>query len=333
MKKNKDNGLSKENHRLLKSIINKKEFGIFVPLVVIFVISGLINPLFFGAQNLTNILFQSSFIFIIGVAMTFVLISAGLDLSVGSVLALGGVVAGLALLAGLPIWLSIIIGLLIGVAVGIFNGYFISTFSMPTLIVTLSMMYIARGIVEYLTRGNPVYPLPQAFNDIGQGRIAVTDGFGLPWPVVIAVVVGIIGHIILTRTTFGRAVFAIGGNLETARLSGINVKKVTMIIYIFSAVMASLSGIITAARLGSALSNAGTGMELNVIAAVIIGGTSMFGGVGSILGTAIGALIMTTVTNAMAMLKISVFLQKVIIGSIILLAVGIDQYNRKRSGV
>jgi ribose transport system permease protein len=331
--KNNLNGLNKNNNRIVKNILNKKEFGILIPLVIIFVGSGLVNPLFFSAPNITNILFQSSFIFIIGVAMTFVLISAGLDLSVGSVLGLGGVVTGLALLAGLPIWLSIFVGILLGVAVGIFNGFFITKFNMPTLIVTLSMMYIARGICEYLTRGNPVYPLPQVFNNIGQGRILITPEFGLPWPVVIAVFFGIVGHIVLTKTTFGRAVFAIGGNLETARLSGINVNKITMLIYIFSAVMASLSGIITAARLGSALSNAGTGMELNVIAAVIIGGTSMFGGVGSILGTAIGALIMTTVTNAMAMLKISVFLQKVIIGSIILIAVGIDQYNRKRSGI
>jgi ribose/xylose/arabinose/galactoside ABC-type transport system permease subunit len=333
LKKINGNDQSKEKHRFVKNILNKKEFGILIPLIIIFVISGLVNPLFFSAPNITNILFQSSFIFIIGVAMTFVLISAGLDLSVGSVLGLGGVVTGLALLAGLPIWLSFIVGLLLGVAVGIFNGFFITKFNMPTLIVTLSMMYIARGICEYLTRGNPVYPLPQVFNNIGQGRILITSDFGLPWPVVIALIAGVIGHIVLTKTTFGRAVFAIGGNLETARLSGINVNKITMLIYIFSAVMASLSGIITAARLGSALSNAGVGMELNVIAAVIIGGTSMFGGVGSILGTAIGALIMTTVTNAMAMLKISVFLQKVIIGSIILIAVGIDQYNRKRSGI
>ncbi len=319
--------------QILKSIVNKREFGIFIPLVIIFIGSGLVNPLFFGTQNITNIFFQASFIFIIGVAMTFVLISAGLDLSVGSVLGLGGVIAGLALLTGLPIWLSVIIGLLLGVAVGLFNGFFIAFFKMPTLIVTLAMMYIARGICEYLTRGTPVYPLPLAFNQIGQGRLALTADFGIPWPIIIAVVVGIIGHVILVKTAFGRSVFAIGGNLETARLSGINVRKVTIIIYVFSAVMASLAGVTTAARLGSALSNAGMGMELNVIAAVIIGGTSMFGGVGSVLGTAIGALLMTTVTNAMAMLAISVFLQKVIIGAIILLAVGIDLYNRKRSGI
>ena len=316
----------------LNIIFKRRESGILIPLVLIFIFSGIMNPKFFSYQNISNILFQASFVAIIGVAMTFVLILAGLDLSVGSVLGLCGVVSGYALLNGVPIPLAIAIGLLIGMGVGLFNGFIIARLKMPTFIVTLSSMYMARGMCEFLTRGEPVYPLPAVFNAIGQGRLMIGK-FAVQWPVVIAIVFALIGHFILTSTTFGRAVFAIGGNRETARLSGIKVVKTSIIVYMLVSGCAAASGIVTAARLGSALSNAGTGMEMNVIASCIIGGTSMFGGSGSILGTMIGALLMTTVTNAMAMLRVSVFLQKVVIGAIILIAVAIDQYNRKRSGL
>jgi len=317
---------------LLKNIFNKREFGILIPLIAIFVFSGIVNPLFFQAQNIANILFQASFVLIIGVAMTFVLIQAGFDLSVGSVLGLSGVVTGYALLAGIPIPVAIILGLLVGAGIGAFNGYVIGVLKMPTFIVTLATMYIARGLCEYLTRGEPVYPLPQAFNEIGQGRLQI-GGFGLQWPVIIAFSMAVVSHFVLTRTMFGRAVFAVGGNRETARLSGIKVTRTTIIVYMLSSICAAACGAITAARLGSALSNSGMGMEMNVIASCIIGGTSLFGGAGSIAGSVIGALLMTTVTNAMAMLQVSVFLQKVVIGAIIMVAVGIDQYNRKRSGL
>jgi ribose/xylose/arabinose/galactoside ABC-type transport system permease subunit len=316
----------------LNTLFKRRESGILIPLLVIFVFSGIMNPKFFSYQNISNILFQASFVAIIGVAMTFVLILAGLDLSVGSVLGLCGVVSGYALLNGVPIPLAIALGLLTGMGIGMFNGYIIATLKMPTFIVTLSSMYMARGMCEFLTRGEPVYPLPAVFNAIGQGRLMIGK-FAVQWPVIIAVVFAVAGHFILTKTTFGRAVFAIGGNKETARLSGIKVVKTSIIVYMIAAACAAASGIVTAARLGSALSNAGTGMEMNVIASCIIGGTSMFGGSGSILGSMIGALLMTTVTNAMAMLRVSVFLQKVVIGAIILIAVGIDQYNRKRSGL
>lgn len=322
----------KKSSVILDIIFKRREVGILIPLLIIFVFSGIINPNFFTYRNISNILFQASFVAIIGVAMTFVLILAGLDLSVGSVLGLCGVVAGFVLLNGAPIPLAILTGLLTGMVIGLFNGFIIAKMKMPTFIVTLSSMYMARGMCEYLTRGEPVYPLPPVFNAIGQGRLMIGN-FAVQWPVIIAIVFAITGHLVLTKTTFGRAVFAIGGNPETARLSGIKVVKTSIIVYMIASGCAAACGIITAARLGSALSNAGTGMEMNVIASCIIGGTSMFGGSGSILGTVIGALLMTTVTNAMAMLRVSVFLQRVVIGAIILIAVAIDQYNRKRSGL
>lgn len=313
---------------VIRRIFRQKELGIAIPLVLMFVIIGIINPLFFSIDNIINMLRNSAFVFIIGVTMTYVFIGGGLDLSVGSTLALGGVLTGMALLAGVPIWISIILGILACSAVGFLNGMFIARFKIPSFIVTLGMMYIARGIVQFLTRGNPVYPLPLKFNFLGQGFIA-----GIPVVVIVAVVLGVVGHIALQSTVFGRSVFALGGNRETARVSGINVIRISLITYVLNGFASGLTGILTAARLGSALSNAGTGMELQVIAAVIIGGTSLFGGSGSILGTAVGALLMSVIANGMVFLKVSVYLQAVVIGAIIILAVGLDQYNRKRQGM
>jgi ribose/xylose/arabinose/galactoside ABC-type transport system permease subunit len=321
----------KENRSLnmnIRRFFRLKELGIAIPLVLIFVIIGLVNPRFFSSTNIINMLRNSAFVFIIGLTMTTVFIGGGLDLSVGSSLALGGVISGLALLAGVPIWICVIIGTLMGSLVGYLNGLFIARFKIPSFIVTLGMMYIARGIVQFLTRGNPVYPLPEEFNFLGQGRL-----LGIPVVILVAVVLGVIGHIILTSTIFGRSIFALGGNSETARVSGINIVNISLITYVLNGTTSGLTGVLTAARLGSALSNAGAGMELTVIAAVIIGGTSLFGGSGSILGTAVGALLMSVIANGMVFLKVSIYLQAVVIGVIIILAVGLDQYNRKRLGM
>jgi len=321
-----ENGDEKRSlKKVVRRIFRQKELGIAIPLILIFVISGIVNPLFFSIDNIINMLRNSAFVFIIGIAMTYVFIGGGLDLSVGSNLALGGVIAGLALLANIPIWICVLLGVLASSAVGFTNGIFIARFKIPSFIVTLGMMYIARGIVQFLTRGNPVYPLPDNFNFLGQGFIA-----GIPVVVVVAVVLGIIGHIVLATTVFGMSIFAMGGNRETSRVYGINVFRVSLLTYVFNGIASGITGVLTAARLGSALSNAGMGMELQVIAAVIIGGTSLFGGSGSILGTAIGAMIMSVIANGMVFLKVSVYLQAVVIGAIIILAVGIDQYNRKR---
>ncbi len=312
---------------LWQQMMNKREVGIAIPLLLLIVVVGIVNPVFLNIDNIINILRQTAFTFIIGVAMTFVLIGGGLDLSVGSVLALGGVISGLAMLAGVPVWLGVLLGILAGVVVGLFNGIVVARFEIPSLIVSLGMMYFARGVVQVLTRGNPVYPLPDEFNFLGQGFI-----WGIPVVVIVAAVLGVIGHIVLTQTAFGRAVYAVGGNSETARLSGINVKRVRTWVYVLCGGSAGLAGVLTAARLASALSNAGTGMELQVIAATIIGGTSMFGGSGSILGTLIGVGFMNVIANGMILMKISVYYQSMVIGALIILAVGIDQYNRVKRG-
>ncbi|MEI6388116.1 MAG: ABC transporter permease [Spirochaetota bacterium] len=320
---------------IFKGIIGSRESGIAIPLILLVVVVSIVNPVFLNIDNLLNIARQISFTFIIGIAMTFVLLAAGLDLSVGSVLALGGVMCGLvlrALMVSQPLWLAIGAGILVGAAIGalagLFNGMVITRFKIPSLIVTLGMMYIARGIVQVLTRGNPVYPFPDGFNEIGQGYL-----FAVPNVVYVALVLGLLAHVVLTRTPFGRAVFAIGGNMETARLSGLNVNRILTWVYVICGVASGLTGVLTASRLASALSNAGTGMELQVIAACIIGGTSMFGGSGSILGTLIGAAFMSIIANGMILMKISVYYQSIVIGAIIILAVGMDQFRRRRGGM
>jgi ribose/xylose/arabinose/galactoside ABC-type transport system permease subunit len=314
--------------KIVSTILKNKENGIAIPLIVVVLIIWLINPVFLHFDNIVNILRQSAYVFLIGITMTYVFIGGGMDLSVGSILALSGIISGLGLLAGIPIWICILLGIAIGAFTGLLSGIFVVKFKIPSFIVTLGMMYVARGVVQFLTRGNPVYPLPEYFNYLGQGYL-----FGIPIVVIVATVLGIIGHIILDKTIFGRSVFAVGGNPETARVSGINVFRISLMTYVLNGSAAGIAGIFTAARLGSALSNAGMGMELQVIAAVIIGGTSMFGGSGSIIGTMIGAIFMSVIANGMVILKISVALQSVVIGAIIILFVGLDQYNRKRQGM
>jgi ribose/xylose/arabinose/galactoside ABC-type transport system permease subunit len=317
---------------VIKAVINKKEIGVLIPLILISLITGIINPVFFGIQNVMNILFQASFVGIICIGMTYVLIVAGIDLSVGSTLALGGIITGLLMVNfKIPVPIAVAIGSMIGITSGFLIGLMVTKFRLTAIISTLAMMYIVRGFCEYLTKGETVYPLPRVFALLGQGRIMLTATYGIQYFIIIAIVLIVAGQIILTKTVFGRELLAIGGNAEVAKLSGINVNRNIIIAYIISGFTAAMSGIFTASRLGSAVNNAGTGWELNVIAACIIGGTSSFGGVGSVVGSAIGAVLMTVITNAMTMIKLSVYLQKVVIGLIIVFAVAVDQYNRKRT--
>jgi len=310
------------------NLLTMSDFGLVIPLIILILIVGFINPAFFGSRNITNILRNTAFMFIIATTMTFVLISGGLDLSVGSVVAIGGTITGMALKSGIPVVLSIILGLALGLIIGLINGYTIIKFNIPPLIVTLGMLYAARGIVLVLTQGAPVYPLPDSFNVLGQGNI-----FLIPIVVIIALFLGIIAHIVLTRTVYGRSVFALGGNEETARLSGININKIKLSVYVLTGMASTLTGILMAARLASAQCNAGTGWELQVIAAVIIGGTSMFGGAGSILGSFFGCLFMNVVSTGMILMRISAYWQDFVIGVIIVVAVGIDQYRRRITGI
>lgn len=310
---------------MIKKIFHAKEFSIFVPLLVLCVVTNIINPSFLGFGNVMDVLRSTSFYAIIAVGMTFTIVGAGMDLSVGSTIALCGYVTGMALSAGIPIPIAILLGILLGAAIGLLNGLIIVGFGIPPFITTLGMMYMVKGVVYVLSQGRPIYPLPAAFNAIAQSAF-----LGIPLPVYIAAVALILGHFVLNHTGYGRSVMAIGGNEAAANTSGIDIKKTKIITYIFTSALSAVTGILMASRLSSASAGAGDGWEMIIIAAVIIGGTSLFGGSGSILGTLIGAAIMTVMSNAMVMIKISVYWQNIVVGAIIVLAVIVDTFRRRK---
>jgi ribose/xylose/arabinose/galactoside ABC-type transport system permease subunit len=307
----------------LKKILNIKETGIFIPLALLCVLIGIKNPVFYSLLNLVDVLRNTSYILIIAIGMTFVLIAGGLDLSVGSFLALCGMVCGLGLKAGWPIPVAIGAGLAAGIAGGLLNSLVIVKLSIPPLITTLGTMYMARGLVLVVTRGTPIYPLPEAFSEMGIGAAA-----GIPFVVLIAIVLSLVAAWVLKNTIYGRQVYAIGGNEETSRFSGINVTRIKSSVYVIVTALAALSGVLMSARLGSAQPSIGDGYEMQVITAVIIGGTSLSGGSGTILGTVLGALFMSVLANGMNLVGVSVYWQKFVMGTIIIVAVGLDRYRR-----
>lgn len=304
----------------LNKMIEVREIGVIIPIILAVILFGSINPDFYSFENVVNILSNSSFVFITAIGMTYVLIAAGLDISVGSQMACGGLFVGIAMTLGVPFWLAIPIGIIGGILMGLLNGFFIEVIGVPALIATLGTTYLFRGVINVSMQGEPIYPLPDAFEVIGQGKL-----LGIPYVVFIAIIFGIIGAAILKYTTFGRMIYAVGGNEETSRLSGIPVKKIRFYAYIIVSVLAAITGIIYASKFGSVQPNLGIGFELSVIAAVIIGGTSLFGGAGTMTGSLLGAIFLNLVTNGMSMIHVNIYWQPIVIGIIIILAVALDQ--------
>jgi ribose transport system permease protein len=317
-------GISSGIVRGLKRFFIMQESGVLLLTVLFIIIASSINQVFISQANILDVLRASGFTLITTVGMTMVLIAGGLDLSVGSVLCLGGVVCCMALKAGVSILLSIMMGIGAGALVGLFNAAVIVKVGIPPLMVTLGTQYIARGIVYVLTKGVPVYPLPQAFQYLEQKNWI----WKIPNIAIIAVIIALIGYIVLRSTTFGRAVYAVGGNAEAARISGVNINRVYYSVYTITGALAGFTGVLMAARLASGQATAGTGYELTVIAASVIGGTSTFGGIGSVAGSALGALFMQIMENSMTVMRIDVYWQNIAIGVILLLAVTMDQYRR-----
>lgn len=317
--------MKKNKFSFARWFLTRPESSIVLALVLYCLVVTLVNPVFLSPSNIINVLRSTGFTLIVIVGTTLVLITAGLDLSVGSVFALGAIVTGLAAKSGLPVFWAIVLGLVIGSIIGLINGLLITKTGISALIVTLGMQYVARGIVQVLTKGVPVYPLPKSFVSIEKIKI-----FGnIPIIVLISILIAIIGHILLTKTIFGRSVFAIGGNIEAAKISGINSDRAIIKVYIIAAFLASLAGILMASRLGSAEPSTGIGYELKVICGAVIGGTSAFGGMGTILGASLGALFMEIVTNSLTLMKISVYWQNLVFGVILMASVLLDQYRRK----
>ena len=301
------------------------DLGALSGLALVCIIVSILSPYFLTPTNLLNILQQISIVSIIAVGMTFVILGGGIDLSVGSIVAFTGLImAGLMKNLNVNVWVTIPIGLICGCALGFLNGIMVAEFKLPPFIATLGMMSIARGAAFTISGGAPIYSLPQDFLNIS-GRIGI-----IPIPAVIMIVIFIIGGFVLKYTKLGRYTYAIGGNETASILSGINVRFFKTVIYTLSGLFCAISSVLLTAKLDSAVPVAADGYELDAIAAVVIGGTSMMGGEGKLSGTLIGALIIGVVNNGLNLLTVPQGPQRMVKGVIIILAVCIDILRKSK---
>lgn len=290
-------------------------------LIVVSVLMGFASANFFSVSNIMNVLRQVSVVGILGVGMTFVILTGGIDLSVGAVMALAGTIAaGLMVNMGLPGVVGILAALALGVAIGLFNGALVAWGRMPAIIVTLATMGMARGLGLIYSGGYPISGLPSWISWFGVGRVGI-----VPVPVILMLVIYAAAWILLQRTPFGRQVYAIGGNETAASLSGVKTRRIKLAVYGISGLTSALAAIILTGRLMSGQPNAGVGFELDAIAAVVLGGTAIAGGRGLILGTLIGAVLLGILNNGLNLMGINPYLQDVIKGAIILLAIYIGR--------
>ncbi|SOC47796.1 monosaccharide ABC transporter membrane protein (CUT2 family) [Rhizobium subbaraonis] len=306
-----------------------QEYGIFLAFLLLAFILSVSNQYFLTPGNISNVLLQTSINGILAIGMTFVILTRGIDLSVGSVVALAGIVSAsfattsaTAGIVGAPYspFVALPIGLFVGIACGAIVGIIVSRFSVPAFVATLGMLSAARGMTLIYGGGKPVPALTPDFRWIGTGSV-----FGVPMPVVLFAVVFLVSWYVLNRTRFGRYIYAVGGNPHAANTSGINVSRLRFSVYVISGGLSGLAGMILSARTGSALPQAGIAYELDAIAAVVIGGTSLSGGVGRITGTLIGALIIGVMNNGLDLMGIQSYYQQVLKGALIVGAVMLDQ--------
>ena len=289
-------------------------------LLVICVFATILSPSFLSVTNLFNVFKQITVAGIVGCGMTFVILTGGIDLSVGSILGLSGVLASGVLASTGNTAVAVAVSLTVGIACGAVNGFFVSVCGIPPFISTLGMMTLLRGVILVYTKGSPIPIKSDAYKFFGKGSIA-----GIPVPVIILIIVFLLAHYILTQTSYGRSVYAVGGNREAARLSGIRVKTSEFLVYTLNGLMYGMAGLILTARLGSAQSTSGTGIEMDAIAAVILGGTSLSGGVGFVLPTVVGAMIMGIIDNILTLMNVNPHATNIVKGAVILIAVLVDK--------
>ena len=317
-------------------------FARFAPLIflaLLMLVFALLEPRFLTARNLLNVLRQVSIYGILGVGMTLVILTGGIDLSVGSLVALSGMLAAVAarggfvngfdahpeVLRGLPWWEAVLVALLVGGAGGAFQGLLVARLRVPAFVVTLGGMSAFRGLTLIIGNGGPISGFDERFAFWGQGQLGP-----VPAPVVAFLIVAVVGHLVLHHSAYGRAVYAVGGNREAARLCGLPVRWIDASVYLLVGLCAGLGGFLLTSRLNSAEAVAGSQYELSVIAAVVIGGTSLFGGVGSVPGTVVGTLLVGVLLNGLVILNVSSYVQQIIIGGAIVFAVAFDTYAKSR---
>jgi len=313
-----------QGRRLGHEVLRSQELWLFVTLVAMCAVFSVRVPGFLELATFRNVALQSAVEGIIAVGMTLVIISGGIDLSVGSVLGAAGVTATLMMARGVPVAVAVACTLALGALVGCFNGFLVAWVRIPPFIVTLAMLSMARGYAMLLTNSRTVKDYPRSFNWLGSGTVA-----GLPAPVWLMGAVFAGGYVVLRHTRFGRHVYAVGGNAEAARLAGVPVRRTIVGVYCLLSALAALAGMINAGRLGAGDPTEGKEAELHVIAAVVLGGTSLMGGEGSLLGTLIGAFVIGFLHKGLGLQGVDYFWQLVIIGTVILAAVALNQVRRR----
>lgn len=297
-----------------------------IALVVLVVALSIASPMFLGTSNLMSILRQAAVYVIMGLGMSFVMMTGGVDLSQGSLLALIGVISAYIVQNVGSIPLAILASVVVGAVIGSINGTIISCLSIPPFIATLASMYLCRGLTLVITQASPIVLTNDAFKWIGTGSL-----LGLPVPVYIFLIAAAVGQFILSYTATGRFILAVGSNQEAARLSGIKTRWNKCKAYILSGIMVSIAGVVYVSRLGAAQATAGQSYEMEAIAAAVLGGTSVMGGEGTVFGTVLGAIVVAIVRNAMVLLEISTYYQQVVTGAVILIAVIIDTQRKARA--
>ena len=308
---------------MLKRLTKQREFMIFMIVAGVFVIMSFASPYFLNTANLLAVLLGLSLEAIIAVGMVNLMASGGFDLSVGSVVAFSGSSTAMFIRMGTPVPVAVMLGLSLGGLIGLFNGFIVSKIGINAFVTTLSSLSLFRGLTLIITKGQNLTGLGRTFKSIGQAKM-----FGIQMPIWYALLLVVIGDILLRKSRFFRQSYYIGGNEHAARLSGINVDKMKTLNFVITGLLAAAAGIIMTARLGAASVTAGTGMELRVITAVIIGGASLQGGEGTVLGAFLGTFLMALITNALTLLGVDVYWQTFVIGATLLTAVLIDRAGK-----
>lgn len=318
-------GSMRQATNLFRRLFAVPEVGVIIPLLAFVIIFYAINPVFLSPDNITTMLRAMSFVGVIAIGQTLLMISGAFDLSVGSTAGLAAIICSYAMVnMHLPIWAAVLAGLGVGALVGLVNSFSVLKLGVPAFISTLGMMYIAKGITFLISKGYTIYPLPDPVKTFG-----TAEPFNTSWSFVIFVLLAIAAHIVLSKTTYGRKLYAVGGNPEVARLAGISPAKIQMTGFIIVGMAAALGGMLLMARIVTGNPTIGLGWEMNVIAGVVIGGVSLFGGSGSIPGAFLGLLIMQVVTNGLVVVNVDPYWQTVSIGVIMIIAVAIDILRRK----
>lgn len=303
-----------------------RRYSVFLIFILLCVVFALGSDRFLTPSNLLNVALQTSIIAIVAIGMTFTILTAGIDLSVGSIMALSGALAaGLAVRQGLGTFPAIGLALIAGMLVGLVNGLLIVKGKMPPFVATLATMAIARGLTLVYTDGRPIAGIDESFMFLGTGKV-----LGIPMPVIIMVVVFVIAYLVLRYTKYGNYVYATGGNEEVSRLAGIKTNLIIGSVYVVSGLTAAIGGVLLVGRLWSAQPNAAVGLELDAIAAPVLGGVSLFGGIGSVTGALVGAFILGVLSNGLNLMGVPSFYQQVIKGVVLILAVMLDLYTKRK---